>query len=85
MGRGQFGQDLRLVLCKRLRERLEARLKVLVLRLLGQRLRPVESEIEVAAAIIELADFAGGRAVMFEDLGVGLIQRFREYFRAFCS
>src|SRR5262252_11173696 len=54
----QFAIDLRLVLAERLGQRLEAGLQLRVLVLGGQRLRPVQGEVEMTAAIVELADLA---------------------------
>src|SRR5215469_3334191 len=77
----QLAIDLRLVLAERLGERLEAGLQLLVLGLRGQRLRPVEREVEMAAAIVDLADLARGRAVELEDLADGGIERLGENLR----
>src|ERR1700744_5559955 len=52
-----------------------------VLGLGGQRLRPVQSEVEMAAAIVEFADLARGRAVEFEDLADGGVERLGEDLR----
>ncbi len=51
----------------------ELGLQFLVLVLRGQRLRPVKGEVEVAAAVVDLADLAGRRLVVVEELGEGLV------------
>jgi hypothetical protein len=43
-------------------------------RLLGERLRPVEGEVDVGAAAVDRAEFAAGRAVVFEILAVGGVE-----------
>src|SRR3972149_6195109 len=64
--RDQLRVDLRRVVAELLRDLRELRLEFLVLRLLGERLRPVEREVEVAAAVVDLADLAGGGLVVVE-------------------
>ena len=59
----------------------EARCQILILRLLGQRLRPVESQIEMAAAVIDFSDFARWRFIALQELGIGLIKGIRQHFR----
>src|SRR3990170_588877 len=70
---------LRFVLGKRLCGLGEARLKVLVLGLLGQGLGPVQGEVEVAAPVVELAYLAGWRPVEVEYLAVSLVERIGQY------
>ena len=76
--RDQLGVDLRLVLGELLRDRREARLQLLVLRLRRQRLGPVEGEVEVAAAVVDLADLARRRLVVVEELADRLVERLGE-------
>ena len=46
--------------------------------LIGQRPRPVHRQIEMAAAVVELADLPLRRLVVLEDAAVGLVERFGE-------
>src|ERR1017187_2150598 len=66
----QFGIDPGLVGRERLGQLLEAGLQHCALALRGQRLRPVECQVEMAATIVDFADPVRGRAVEFEDLAV---------------
>ena len=45
---------------------------VVVLR--GEGLGPVEGEVEVAAAVVDGAELAAGRAVVFEELAGGGVE-----------
>src|SRR5580704_19364460 len=74
----QFAIDLGLVFGERLGERFEAGLQLRVLGLRGQRLSPVQGEVEMGAAIIEFADLARRRAVELEDLADGRVERLGE-------
>src|SRR5213594_144096 len=80
LGAEQLGNNLGLIFCKLFGDFGKTRLKVLILRLLGQRLRPVQREIKMASAIINLAHLAGWRLVALQELGVGLIERIGQYF-----
>src|SRR5262245_51417190 len=71
----QLSVDLLFVVGKVLRDLLELLRDLLVRRLRGQRLCPIEREVEVAAPIIDLSDLSGRRLVALEELGVGLVQR----------
>ena len=53
----------------------ELGLEVGILVLLGEGLRPVEREVEVAAAGVQFVDPAGGVALVFQMLADGLVQR----------
>ena len=72
LGRDQFGGDLGLVFRELLGDAANRVLEFLVLVLPGQRLGPVQGQVEVAAAVVDLADLAGGRLVVVEELGDGL-------------
>src|SRR3990170_5909143 len=72
---------LRLVLGKLLRGPGEEILQLLVLRLLGKGLGPVHRQIEVAPAVVDLADLPGRRPVVVEYLSVGDIERVGEDLR----
>src|SRR5205807_1099734 len=61
--------------------RLEAGGQLLVFGLRGQRLRPVEGKVEMAAAIVDLADLARRIAVVLEELADGSIERLGENLR----
>jgi hypothetical protein len=56
-------------------------LQLRVLGLRGQRLSPVQSEVEVATAIVEFPNLARRRAVEFEDLADGRVERLGENLR----
>ena len=77
----QLAQDLLLVLGQRLRERRESLRELGVVGLRGQRLRPVQREVEVAAAIVELACARARRLVVFEELARRFVERLREDLR----
>ena len=49
-------------------------------RLLGERLRPVEGEVDMRAAAVDGAEFAAGGAVVFEILAVGGVEGVGEDF-----
>ena len=55
----QLGVDLLLVVAQFLGDLGEPLRDPLVLRLRGQGLRPIEREIEMAAAVVDLADLTG--------------------------
>jgi len=69
-GRAEFGRDWR-----------EKRLQFLIFALLRQGLRPVQRQIKVTAAIVDAADFARGRLVIFEELAVRRVERIGQHFR----
>src|SRR5262249_10524428 len=71
----QLAVDLGFVLAERLGQRLEAGLQLRVLGLRGQRLSPVQGEVEMAAAIVELADLARRITVELEELADGRVER----------
>src|SRR5579872_1836880 len=77
----QLAVDLGLVLGERLGQRLEAGLQLRVLGLGGQRLSPVQGEVEMAAAIVDLADPARGVAIELEELADGGVERLGEDLR----
>src|SRR5215510_9498001 len=77
----QLAIDLGFVLAERLGQRFEAGLQLRVLGLCGQRLSPVQGEVEMAAAIVELADLARRRAVELEDLADGRVEGVGENLR----
>ena len=55
--------------------------------LFGERLGPVEGEVEMGAAVVDRAELAAGRAVVFEEKAGGGIEGFGEDFClgvAFC-
>src|SRR5580692_9978509 len=74
----QFAIDLGLVFGERLGQRFEAGRQLRVLGLCGQRLSPVQGEVEMGTAIIEFADLACRRAVEREDLADGRVERLSE-------
>src|SRR5262245_6771899 len=74
--------DLLLVVGERLRELREVGLQLAVLLLCGERLCPVEREIEMAAAVVELASARTGRLVALEQFAGSLVERRCEDFRA---
>src|SRR5690606_22800114 len=74
LGAVELGDDRRLVLGQGLGQRRELRLQRLVLLLRGQRLRPVQGQVEVAAAVVQLADLARRRTVVVQYQAVGLVQ-----------
>ena len=71
----QLAVDLGFVLGERLGQRLEAGLQFLVLGLRGQRLSPVQGEVEVAATIVDFTDLARRIAVELEELADGRVER----------
>src|SRR5512133_1558765 len=79
LGADQLGVDLLRVLPELLRDLHEAGLELLVLRLRGEGLGPVEREVEVAAAVVDLADLAGRGLVVVEELADRLVERLGEH------
>ena len=77
----QLGIDLGLVFGERLGQRFEASLQVRVLCLRGQRLSPVEGEVEMAATIVDFADLARRIAVELEEFADGRVERLGENLR----
>jgi len=77
----EFAIDLGFVLAERLGQWLEAGLQLRVLGLRGQRLSPVQGEIEMAAAIVDSADLARRRAVELEDFADGRVEGVSENLR----
>src|SRR5215467_10989212 len=77
----EFAIDLGLVSGERLGQRFEAGLQLRILGLCGQRLSPVQGEIEMAAAIVESADLARRRAVELEDFADGRVEGVSENLR----
>ena len=88
----QFLDDFRFVGGELFGDRGEDRFQFSVLSLGGERLGPVEREVEVAAAVVDAGDFAGGRFVfdqelarrgvqgVGEDFGLGDAEGFAEVF-----
>src|SRR2546429_10019887 len=74
----QLGHNLGLIFYKLFGNFGKTRLKVLILGLLSQGLRPVQRKIKMAPAIINLAHLAGRRLVTLQELGVGSIERIRQ-------
>ena len=70
----QFGDDGRFVLGQGLGQRCEARLQGGVVGLGSQSLGPVQGQVEVAAAVVDTADFARWRLVGVEELAGGLVR-----------
>src|SRR5688572_19520926 len=70
--------DLRFILFQRFRDAGKSGLQFLVLRLLYQRLGPIERQIEVASARVHLADFRRRRFVALEELAISAVQSRRE-------
>jgi len=55
----------------------KALLELFILALRGQRLSPVECQIEMTSPIVQFVDFSGGRLVAVEKFTGRLIQGFR--------
>ena len=79
LGCDQFGVDLCLVIRKRSGKPGETRLDFQIFRLCGQRLCPIQGEIEMAAPVVDFTYLAGRGFVVFQNSAVGLIQRFSQY------
>src|SRR5690349_19474640 len=77
----QLADDRLLVLRKRLRELREMRLQLTIFALCGKRLRPVEREVEVTAAIVDLAGARPRRLVALEELAGRFVERLRQNLR----
>src|SRR5437763_969138 len=71
----QLGINLGLVGRQRLRQRFEAGCQCRAFVLPGQRLRPIQRQVEMAATIIQFANSPRRRTVVLKDLAVGLIER----------
>src|SRR3546814_67926 len=78
----QLLDDLRFVVRQRGGQRGECRLQAGVGVLRGQRLRPVQREVVVAAAVVDPAELARGRLVVVEELRVGRVERVGQHLRA---
>ena len=74
----ELGDDLLLVLRERGGDRRERRRELGVLRLRRELLRPVEPQVEVASAVVDRAESATRRAVLFEEGSRRSVQRLRE-------
>jgi len=72
---GKLGGDLLLVVGQRLGQRGEAGRQLPVLGLLGQRLRPVQRQVEMTAAIVQLSGPERGRLAVFEQFAGRLVER----------
>src|SRR5580692_7826058 len=81
LGADQLAIDLRLVPAERLGQRFETGLQLRVLGLRGQRLSPVQGEVELAAAIVDFADLARRIAIELEELADGGVERLGENLR----
>src|SRR5690606_1993472 len=75
----QLLDDLRLVARQRRGQRRESGLQPGVGVLRRQRLRPVQGEVEVAAAVVDAAELAGGRPVVVQETRVGRVERVGQY------
>ena len=75
----QLAGDLLLVGGQRLGEPAERGGELGVVGLRGELLRPVEGEVEVAAAVVDLADAAGGRLVLVEERAGRPVERVGEH------
>ena len=69
--------DLRLVLRERPGHRGEAGLELAVLVLRGQRLRPVQGQVEGGPPVVDLVHLAGGQPVVLEVVADGLVEGLR--------
>src|SRR5699024_1415517 len=78
----QFACDRVLVLAQRLRDRCDGIGQGLIVGLLRQLLRPEQREVEVAAAVVDLADLARRRLVLLEEGGRRVVQCRGEHARA---
>lgn len=79
LGIVQLGNYLGFVLAQCLGQTTELGLQLQVIVLFGQGLRPVQSQIEVAAAVIDLTNLARGRLAVFQQLAGGLVQGSGQY------
>src|SRR5471030_524915 len=70
----QLGNDGRLVVAQGFGQFAELRLQCSVFGLGGQGLCPVQRQVEVAAAVVDVADFARWRLVVVQELASGLVQ-----------
>src|SRR5690606_38442888 len=71
--------DLLLVARQRVSQRREGGLQLRILVLRGQLLRPVHGQVEVAAAVVDAAQAAGGRLVVVQERAGGRVQRLRQH------
>ena len=78
LGAEQLGRNLGFIFCKLFGDFGKTRLKVLIVCLLGQCLRPIPCKIKMAPAIINLTHPTGRRLVAFQELGVGSVERIRQ-------
>ena len=74
LDRDQAGVDLGRLPAEGLRHRREPRLELLVPVLGGQGLGPVEGQVEVAAAVVDLADLAGRRLAVVQEFADGRVE-----------
>src|SRR5471032_901389 len=70
----QLGNNSRLVVAQGFGQFAELRLQCSVFGLGSQGLSPVQRQVEVAAAVVDVADFARWRLVVVEELASGLVQ-----------
>jgi hypothetical protein len=70
----ELGNDGRFVLGQGFGQGRELRLQGSVFGLGGQGLSPVQRQVEVAAAVVDVADFARWRLVVVQELAGGLVQ-----------
>ena len=70
----ELGDDGRFVLGQGLGQGSELRLQCCVLGLGCQGLGPVQRQVEVAAAVVDVADFARWRLIVVQELAGGLVQ-----------
>src|SRR5450830_149940 len=75
----ELGNDGRLILGQGLGQLGELALQRSVFALGGQGLGPVQRQVEVAAAVVDVADFTRWRLVVVEELASGLVQGLRQY------
>src|SRR5205807_1369019 len=74
----ELGVDPGLALGELPRDGREAGLELGVLRLARERLGPVEGQVVVTPAVVDLADLAGRRLVVLEELADRLVERLAE-------
>jgi len=67
LGAEQLGRNFGFVLFKLFRDLGKTRLQIFILCLFGQRLRPIQGEIKMASAIIDLAYLTSRRFVAFQE------------------
>ena len=77
----EFGDDRGFMFRQRFREAGECGLQFVVFGLFGQGLRPIHRKIEVAAAVVDAADFTRRRFVLVEEFAGRCVERFGEHLR----